>query len=157
MWKKFKNNCDMIYHSRLYEKCTCDECYFSFNKRIKLRLHITIHSIKYSCYQCSKVLPTKQGLVRHKPKHDKSQDFVCTVYGQSVSISCNLNRHKKHIHSRWVTFRLFLSKTLFIFSLKFFPVLCLALSECALDIYYSKNKYLLQSIYIYCCLDSYTL
>ncbi|XP_035736839.1 zinc finger protein OZF-like, partial [Vespa mandarinia] len=104
----------LLEHTKLHinekstkQKCSrifkCEICNMSFNKKLKLNLHLRIHgkvpSIKnkkqYLCDVCSKTFVSKSGLQRHLKTHNDSKPYACQFCNKTFIILSYKKRHEK--------------------------------------------------------------
>ena len=79
----------------------CKICGVTYAQRMKLKLHINVHTEKYKCTKCDKVFAHKFRYKEHVLKHPNESCFmfVCEICGKGFKQASNRKTHMTMIHS----------------------------------------------------------
>ena len=87
-------------HATHYEhKCDYANCFASFDRRAKVKLHAKIHqNIAFGCQFCTYRNSARKALVDHMANHFENRSFMCELCDKKYSTRSQLNIHFEAIH-----------------------------------------------------------
>ncbi|XP_018403930.1 PREDICTED: zinc finger protein 860-like [Cyphomyrmex costatus] len=72
----------------------CNRCSKNFNSEITLRNHMSLHSEKFLCAKCGKMLASNQALQRHELTHTGERRYQCMLCSKTFARYAYVKIHK---------------------------------------------------------------